>query len=376
MLFTLLVLSGALLWLSVLLAPWRPWDTREFLDARSPIPEADLSDITVVVPARDEADLIEITLSSLKKQGRNLDVLLVDDQSTDGTTAAARRAGVPGLQIVDGRHPPEGWSGKLWALDQGFRLVNTPLVLLMDADIELRPGILSTARDLMVSKKVQLVSLMAALRMVNFWECLLMPAFIYFFKLIYPFRLSNSRRSSIAAAAGGFILLETRLLREMGGFEGLHGEMIEDCALARRIKSRGYTTWIGLSHSVRSLRTYPRLRAVWEMVARTAFTQLRYSPLLLGLCTFLLVVAFWVPVIGVALGSSLPRHVAMIGLAAMILSYLPTLGFFRLPMWWALTMPLIGFLYLGMTWTSAIRYWRGTRSRWKGRIYSKSEPAS
>jgi hopene-associated glycosyltransferase HpnB len=376
MLLTLLALSGSLIWLFILLAPWRPWGTRESLDATGSLPEADLGEITVIIPARNEADLIETTLLCLQTQGRHFTVLLVDDQSTDGTAAAAQRAGLPNLQIIEGQRPLEGWSGKLWALDQGFHHVNTPLVLLMDADIELRPGILPTARELMRKKELQFVSLMAALRMVSFWERLLMPAFIYFFKLIYPFRLSNSRRSRIAAAAGGFILLETRLLREIGGFQVLRGELIDDCALAGKIKSRGYATWVGLSHSVRSLRPYPNFRTIWNMVARTAFTQLRYSPLLLGLCTALLILAFWVPVIGAAFGSGLSRHASILGLAAMILSYLPTLGFFRLSKLWALTMPLIGSLYLGMTWTSAIHYWQGKRSQWKGRIYSRGESAS
>jgi hopene-associated glycosyltransferase HpnB len=250
--------------------------------------------------------------------------------------------------------------------------VNTPLVLLMDADIELRPGILSAARERMAEGGCQLVSLMAALRMVGFWERLLMPAFVYFFKLIYPFRLANSRRSRIAAAAGGFILLETRALKEMGGFGELRGELIDDCALAKKVKSCGYTTWVGLSHDVRSLRPYAGIRAIWEMVARTAFTQLRYSALRLGLCTSILLLAFWGPVVGVGFGSGLCRLGAILGLAAMILSYLPTLGFFRLSKLWALTMPLIGSLYLGMTWTSAIRYYQGKRARWKDRVYSRS----
>ncbi len=371
MVLTLLVLCGSLIWLFILAAPWRPWGTGESLDSAGPVPETDLSEVTVLIPARDEADLIETTLSCLQNQGRHITVLLVDDQSTDGTAAAAHRAGLPNLKIIESQPLPEGWSGKLWALHQGFGHVNTPLVLLMDADIELRPGIVSSARELMRKKGVQFVSLMAALRMAGFWERLLMPAFIYFFKLIYPFRLSNSRRSATAAAAGGFILLETRLLREIGGFTAVRGELIDDCALAARIKSRGYATWVGLSHSVRSLRPYPGIGIIWNMVARTAFTQLRYSLLLLLLCTSVLVLAFWMPVIGVVFGSGLSRHIAVLGLAAMIVSYLPTLGFFRLSMMWALTMPLIGTLYLIMTWTSAIRCWKGKQSLWKGRIYSK-----
>jgi hopene-associated glycosyltransferase HpnB len=376
MLWTLLVISGTLIWLFILLAPWRPWSTRESLDARGPTPETDLSEITVLIPARDEADLIPTTLACLKNQGRNLNVLLVDDRSTDGTAAAARKVTLPNLRIIEGRQPAAGWSGKLWALDQGLRQVKTPLVLLMDADIELQPGILPAARELMRDKGLPFVSLMAALRMVDFWERLLMPAFVYFFKLIYPFRLSNSRRSGIAAAAGGFILLETRLLAEIGGFDALRGELIDECALARKIKSRGCSTWIGLSHSVRSLRPYPDLRAIWNMVARTAFTQLRYSLLQLLPCTAALAIAFWVPVLGAIFGSGLSRQISMLGLASMVLSYVPTLGFFRLSKLWALTMPAIGTLYLGMTWTSAVRYWQGKRSQWKGRIYWKGERPS
>jgi len=372
MFFTLLVLAGSLVWLFILLAPWRPWDIRESMDAQPPCEEADLSDITVVIPARNEGPLIETTLSGLRRQGRHLRVLLVDDQSTDDTAAAARRAGLPNLRVIHGQNPPDGWSGKLWALDQGLRHVNTPLVLLLDADIALDPGILFAAHERMVETGCQLVSLMAALRMVGFWERFIMPAFVYFFKLIYPFRLANSKRSRIAAAAGGFILLETRLLREMAGFESIRGELIDDCALAKEIKSRGHKTWIGLSRCVRSLRPYEDLRAIWEMVARTAFTQLHYSPLRLGLCTLLLLLAFWGPVIGVGFGSDLSRFVAILGLAAMILCYLPTLRFYRRSGLWALTMPLIGALFLGMTWTSAIRYYRGRRSQWKGRIYSKA----
>jgi hopene-associated glycosyltransferase HpnB len=376
MFWTLLALSGSLTWLFVLLAPWRFWSTRESLHARGPTPEADLSEITVIIPARDEADLTQTTLASLQNQGRDLNVLLVDDRSTDGTATAAQRVRLPRLRIIQGRVPPEGWSGKLWALDQGFRQVKTPLVLLLDADIELQPGILSAAREAMRNKGLPFLSLMASLRMIGFWERLLMPAFIYFFKLVYPFRLSNSRGSRIAAAAGGFILLETRLLTEIGGFDPLRGELIDDCALAAKVKSCGYPTWIGLSHSLRSLRPYPDLRAIWNMVARTAFTQLRYSPLKLLLCTAALALAFWVPVLGVTFGSGLSRQVSMLGLASMILSYVPTLRFFRLSKLWALTMPVIGTLYLGMTWTSAFRYWQGKRSQWKGRVYWKGERPS
>jgi hopene-associated glycosyltransferase HpnB len=221
----------------------------------------------------------------------------------------------------------------------------------------------------MQERDVQLISLMAELRMDTFWEKLLMPAFIYFFKLLYPFRLSNTGTSRVAAAAGGCILLETRLLHEIGGFDSLRGELIDDCALARRIKTLGYKTWIGLTHSVRSIRPYEKLRTIWEMVARTAFTQLHYSGLLLALCTAIMVLSFVVPGLGLFLPSGMAKFFSALGLAIMILCYLPTLKFYGLPGRWALALPLIGILYLAMTWTSAMRYWLGGGSHWKGRSY-------
>ena len=165
--------------------------------------------------------------------------------------------------------------------------------------------------------------------------------------------------------------METQVLDEMGGFTVLRGALIDDCELARNAKSSGFKTWIGLTHSVRSLRAYNNLETIWNMVARTAFTQLNYSYLLLMLYTVILVVAFWVPAVGLTIGAPPARCLAAVALGAMILNYMPTLRFYRMSRWWALTMPLTGTLYLCMTWTSAIRYLTGKRSQWKGRIYSK-----
>lgn len=368
----LAVVSGAL-WMIIGLLPWRPWNTREVLDASDPYPEEELANVTVVVPARNEASLIEATLSGIRKQGRNLAVIVVDDKSTDGTAESARRAEIQKLRIVSGETPPEGWSGKLWALHQGVRYVETPFTLLLDADIELEPGILRVLQKTMIEKKLQFLSLMAAPRMVSFWERLLMPAFVYFFKLLYPFRLSNSPSVKMAAAAGGCILMETKLLKEIGGFEAICGELIDDCALARRVKSFGHRTWIGLTHSVRSLRPYDQLKFIWNMVARTAFTQLRYSTLLLGLCTALMISLFWVPVGGLFFPALTAKLASAVALTAMVLSYLPTLRFYGLSRAWAVMLPLIGTLYLAMTWTSALRSWWGKGSRWKGRSYSRRQ---
>ena len=368
---TLFTITGAITWLTILLLPWRPWSTREVLDASSPSADEDLSDITVLIPARNEADMLQTTLPALNEQGKGLHIIIVDDQSTDETSEVANRAGGKNSLILPGKSTPSGWSGKLWALEQGRGHLSTSLVLLLDADIEPLPGIIGKLRKTMREKNVHLISLMAVLRMETFWERLLMPAFIYFFKLLYPFHLSNSSSSKVAAAAGGCILLETRVLDEIGGFNSLRGELIDDCALAKKVKSRGYKTWMGLSHSVRSLRPYNSIRAIWNMVARTAFTQLRYSKLLLILCTVIMLATFGMPAIGLIWSTLSVRLLSAFCLASMVLTYLPTLKFYRMSAWWAFAMPLIGSLYLAMTWASAFNHWRGQTSQWKGRAYTR-----
>ena len=364
---------GAFIWLMILLLPWRPWSTRESMDSREDSPDADLSDVTVLIPARNEAEVIGTTLLSLKTQGYGLSMVMVDDRSTDGTITAAQTCEMQNLRIVGGEPLPEDWSGKLWALEQGFRHVNTPLVLLIDADIELQPGIIQGLRRKLKEDDLHFISLMAQVRMVSFWERLLMPAFVYFFKMLYPFRLSNSGFRGVAAAAGGCILLETRLIKEIGGFRAICNELIDDCALAKRIKSLGYRTWIGLTHSVRSLRSYENLTGIWDMVARTAFFQLRYSGVLLAGTTAIMLLAFWFPVAGLFFPTASAKVVSACALAALILSYLPTLKFYGQSRGWALALPLIATLYLAMTWSSAIRYWVGAGSRWKGRFYARQK---
>jgi hopene-associated glycosyltransferase HpnB len=364
---------GTFIWLAIMLLPWRPWDTREVLDSASASPDADLSDITVLIPARNEAEVIGTTLGSLKTQGDDLAIIVVDDRSTDETATVAKTLGVQNLRLLSGEPLPADWSGKLWALEQGFRHVNTPLTLLIDADIELRPGIVGGLRQKLKENNLHFISLMAQLRMASFWERLLMPAFVYFFKMLYPFRLSNSSFTRVAAAAGGCILLETRLIEEIGGFEAIRQELIDDCALARRVKSLGYRTWMGLTHSVHSLRSYENLAGIWNMVTRTAFCQLRYSAMLLGGTTAIMIMVFWLPVAGLFFPVASAKILSAGALGALILSYLPTLKFYHRSRGWALALPLIATLYLAMTWSSAIRFWIGAGSRWKGRCYTRNK---
>jgi hopene-associated glycosyltransferase HpnB len=364
---------SAFIWLVILLLPWRPWSTREVLDSASASPDVDLSDITVLIPARNEAEVIETTLKSLETQGQGLQIVLVDDRSTDGTAMVAQTSGIQKLRIITGGPLPADWSGKLWALEQGFRQANTPLTLLMDADIEMQPGIVGRLRQKLKENHLHFISLLAELRMVSFWERLLMPAFVYFFKMLYPFRLSNSSFTRVAAAAGGCILLETRLIKEIGGFEAIRQELIDDCALAKRIKSLGYRTWIGLTHSVRSLRSYENLAGIWNMVARTAFCQLRYSAMLLGGTTAIMLMVFWLPVAGLFFPAASAKILSAGALGALILSYQPTLKFYHQSRVWAFALPLIATLYLAMTWSSAIRFWTGAGSPWKGRFYGRNK---
>jgi hopene-associated glycosyltransferase HpnB len=216
---------------------------------------------------------------------------------------------------------------------------------------------------------IPFISLMAAPSMSGSWEKLLMPAFVHFFKVLYPFERVNSRRTRIAAAAGGCILMESRMLDRIGGFESIKSAVIDDCALADRVKSQGTKIWLGLTHSVKSVRGYQRLKEIGEMVARTAFAQLHYSVGLLIVCTLVMVLVYGVPVVMVASSNILIRYLALASLTIMFLTYVPILRFYDRSSVWALGLPLIAALFLAMTWTSAIRYWRGERTRWKGRVY-------
>ena len=213
------------------------------------------------------------------------------------------------------------------------------------------------------------MSLMVRLHCASGWERLLIPAFVYFFKLLYPFRLVADPRSRVAGAAGGCILLETRCLEAIGGFERLRGALIDDCTLARHVKRLGLPVWLGLSRAVRSARRSEGLEEVRDMVARTAYTQLRCSPAWLLGCTVALVLAFVVPVLALAVGGPGARAAAALALVAMATSYAPTLRFYQLSPARAALLPVSGFLFLWMTWISALRHWRGEGARWRGRAY-------
>ena len=366
----LLPLSGFLIWFVVLLLPWKPWRTDESFDANNIETEPDLSQITVLIPARNEQDTISGILDGIVQQGNNIKIILIDDQSNDQTAEIARAKNLPGLRIVRGQPPPCGWNGKLWALEQGRLLAETPYLLLLDADIYLKPNTLNALFLKMEREQLDLVSLMAQLRMESFWEKLLIPAFIFFFKLLYPFRLSNSSQSRIAAAAGGCILVKAEMLDKIGAFNSLQHCLIDDCSLARKIKNAGGRIWLGLTHSAVSLRPYPGLIDIWLMVERNAFTQLRHSCILLFLCTLLMVAAFVIPVVSILIGNPVSVITGLATLVFLIICYLPTLKYYSINPLLGFCLPVAGILFLLMTWTSAYRHLGGNGARWKDRSYS------
>lgn len=364
--------AAALLWCGLLCLPSQPWRTRERLEA-IPVPGAhDLRRVTALIPARNEAAQIETALRALAAQGSLNKIILIDDQSSDGTAECAARTALANLHILRGNTPPADWSGKLWALHQGLAHVDSDLLLLLDADIKLEPGMLAAMLD-KLDAGYELVSVMAALRMESAWEKLLLPPFIYFFKLIYPFRAAADPRSRVAAAAGGCMLLEAARLRAIGGFSAHKDAIIDDCALAARVKRAGGRLWIGLTHGARAIRPCRDLSNIWNMVARTAFTQLRYSATALIACTALMGLAFLVPFLALWTFEPVTASIGAAALAALYVSFLPTVRYYRLAPPWVLTLPLAAALFLAMTWDSALRYLRGERARWKDRSYKRIE---
>jgi hopene-associated glycosyltransferase HpnB len=369
-----------LAWLCVLVAPHQPHRTRERLEAASGGAD-DLGSVTAVIPARDEAALIGRAIAALAKQGRGLEVVVVDDQSSDDTRGAVQRAATAelGLRVVDGRPLPVGWAGKPWALEQGLAAVDRPFVLLLDADIELAPRTVPALLAKLRERDATLVSLMAELRCETFWERILSPAFVFFFKLLYPFARSNDAAKATAAAAGGCMLVRTDVLREIGGFAAIRDALIDDCTLAAALKRHRPPIWLGLTHSVRSLRGYASLEDFWSMVARSAFTQLRYSAWRLLVATALLAVTLLAPVVGVvAAAAAADMRLALVAGAAwmaLAAAYWPVVSFYRLPAIFAATLPIAAALFLAMTWSSAIGYWRGIRARWKARDYGRCPDA-
>ncbi|MEH2408325.1 glycosyltransferase [Nostoc sp.] len=394
-----LMLLSLTIWLGLLCFWGQFWRVDQQLE----IGETQLKSLPVVcavVPARNEADLISTSLRSLLLQDYpgSFNVFLVDDRSTDRTAnfaeGVAHAVGKPQqLHIISGVSLPPGWSGKLWAVEQGINsasLFAPDYFLLTDADIEHDPGNLRRLVAKAVQEDLDLVSVMVRLRCESFWEKLLIPAFVFFFQKLYPFCWVNNPNNPTAAAAGGSILIAREALERIGGIQVIRQALIDDCALAQAIKRSGgvgdNTTspirsqgriWLGLSTLTCSLRPYDSLVTIWDMVARTAYTQLNYSPLLLVGTLVGMPLIYLAPPLCVILGAVWSNwaiaFTGLLGWLLMSLAYYPTIRFYKCSPWLAFSLPAIAFLYTLMTLDSALRHWQGRGGAWKGRVYPSSD---
>ncbi|WP_406195859.1 glycosyltransferase [Kitasatospora sp. NBC_01560] len=367
-----------LVWLWLACCHGMFWRTDVRLPPRRP--PARWPQVAVVVPARDEAEVLPVSLPSLlaQKYPGRARVILVDDHSADGSgelAAALAAPGGPGLTVTTPPPLPAGWTGKLWALRHGVELAgpDPEYLLLTDADIAHGPDSLAELVAAAESNRLDLVSQMARLRVETGWERLIVPAFVYFFAQLYPFRRSNRPGARTAAAAGGCSLVRRDTLERIGGVAAIRGAVIDDVSLARLVKAGGGRTWLGLAEQVDSVRPYPRLAELWRMVSRSAYAQLRHSvPLLAGTVAGLALV-YLVPPVATLAGLAAGRWtVAAAGGAAWALmtgTFLPMLRYYRQPAPAALLLPFTAALYLLMTVDSAVQHWRGRGAAWKGRTY-------
>jgi hopene-associated glycosyltransferase HpnB len=378
-------------WLYLLVGHGRFWSTAVRLPAAPDIRPDDegggLPPVTIVVPARDEADLVATTIPALvAQQYRGVArIVVVDDGSRDETATVAGQAREPGgltLDVIDSGTRPEGWMGKTWALDRGVAHATGGAAapewfLFTDADILHPPDSLTRLMRAAVAWRRDAVSLMARLPVNTGWERLIIPAFVYFFSQLYPFRWVAGRGRT-AAAAGGCILARREALEAAGGVRAVRDAVIDDVALAHQLKRTGSSIWLGYGDEVRSVRPYPRLADLWAMVARSAFTQLRHSALLL-LGTVLALAGLYLGplaalLVGLLTGYDWLAAAGVTATAAMTATYLPMIRYFGLRWPWTFTLPVAASMYAAMTIDSARRHWQGRGVEWKGRRYRPAPP--
>jgi hopene-associated glycosyltransferase HpnB len=340
--------------------------------------------IAVIIPARNEADVVGRAIRSLLQQtgDQKIHILLVDDASTDGTAQAARAAAIAegqaqNLTIVPGSPLPSGWSGKLWAMQQGIEQAGKTapdFFLFTDADIEHAPDSLATLVSIAQTGPYDLASFMVKLHCQSLAEKLLIPAFVYFFfKLYPPAWISNPRRSE-AGAAGGCILIRPAALAKAGGLQAIRQEVIDDCSLAARVKHNGGRLWLGASATTRSIRPYEGFSGIGRMISRSAFNQLRHSNILLLLSIVGMATTYLLPPALVFLVHRIaPAALGGTAWLLMVISYMPVLRLYRLNPLWALVLPVAAVFYMGATFHSAWKYWMGRGGEWKGRIQDPKE---
>jgi hopene-associated glycosyltransferase HpnB len=357
---------------------WRA-DVRD--DRDTPPAPTHWPSVAAVVPARDEADVIARSVGSLLAQDYPGDfrVILVDDQSSDGTgetaLAAARALGAEDrLTVMGGQPLPPGWTGKLWAVSQGVARADEAApdyLLLTDADIGHAPDNLRQLVSRAESGGRVLVSLMAKLSCANAAERFLIPAFVYFFEMLYPFAQVNRAGSQVAAAAGGCMLVKREALAAAGGIASIRHEIIDDCALGRRMKAQG-PIWLGLTERATSLRPYEDVDAIGRMVSRSAYAQLGYSVVVLSGVVAGMVLTYVAPPVAAVVGTGWMRACGAAAWALMALSFLPMARFYRVSPLWGVGLPLIGATYTMFTLQSAIQVWRGQGGMWKGRAQAQA----
>jgi hopene-associated glycosyltransferase HpnB len=342
--------------------------------------------VVTIVPARNEAETIARTVESLVKQDYrgDLRLVVVDDHSDDGTGAlaqeAAERAGASErVLILQGAALETGWTGKLLAMQQGVESADTQgteYFWFTDADIEHAPDTLRRVAQRAEKEKLDLVSLMVLSQVNSFPERLLIPPFLYFFLKLYPPSWTASRKRKTAGAAGGCILLKRAALERIGGLAAIRGEVIDDCTLARAVKRTGGGIWMGLTRKSVSLRTYASFTEIQDLIARTAFTQLGYSSLLLAGTLLGMAVTYLLPVIFTFSARPVLWRLGLAAWALMAITYLPTVRFYRMSALWVTALPIAAAFYTYATWISAVRYWLGRGGQWKGRAQAPAKSSA
>lgn len=363
---TILAATTLVIWLGLLASGF--WLCRD-RDDRNACPDpAQWPDVVAIVPARNEADVIVRSLSSLVAQDYPGDfrIVLIDDNSTDGTGDVAQGIGSNRVKVLSGALLPPGWTGKLWALSQGIAEAGSPCYLwLTDADIEHAPDTLRRLVAIADAGDKRLVSFMARLHCETWPERALIIAFIYFFKMIYPFNWIN-RPGPMAGAAGGCVLVRRDTLEAAGGIAAMRGALIDDCALGALIKRQG-PIWLGLTDRSRSIRPYRNAGEIAAMIARSAYAQLRFSKLLLVGTVFGLALVYGLAPVLAFTTRGAAQIFAIAALALMVLSYQPVLRYYHRSPLWGLALPLVAAFYAWCTLLSAWQHYRGRGGMWKGR---------
>lgn len=357
------------IWLVLILARHGFWLARERDTRDVPPPPAQWPSVIAVVPARDEADVIERSIGSLAAQDYPGDfhILLIDDSSSDGTGDRARALGSPRVEVVTGQPLAPGWTGKLWAVSQGVALAgDRPTYLwLTDADIAHAPDTLRSLVARGEAGRLALVSLMARLNCATFAERMLIPAFVFFFQMLYPFGLVN-KPGGIGGAAGGCMLVRREALERAGGIAAIRDALIDDCTLGALLKRQG-PIWLGLTDRSVSIRPYEDFASVAAMISRSAYAQLRYSPLLLAGTLIGMALVYAAPPLLAIFAEGMPRLLGLAAWALMAISFQPMLRFYRQSALWGVALPAIAAFYAGCTLLSAWQHARGRGGMWKGR---------